>query len=232
MIDTNFYIYILFRDDGTPFYVGKGNGNRWNQHELAVRNKAKRRGENLHKTNIIRKMFAAGWTEVPKIKIAERLTREKACEYEIAWITALGRRPDGPLVNRTNGGDGTAAPSEETRQKMRAAKLGKKPSEATLVQLRMMNVGRKHANRRGPACSEATRQKIRIAKLGKKRPEVGAKVRVALRGRKLSEEHRQKIVIALIGRPVSEATRQKHRGFRHSEATRAKIGAASKGRAR
>lgn len=92
------YVYIIFRPDGRPCYVGKGKGNRWEVHE--------RRTHNPYLARIIAK--AGG--SIPKIKVREDLTDAEACETEIAFIAAIGRRDlgTGPLVNLTDGGDGAA----------------------------------------------------------------------------------------------------------------------------
>jgi hypothetical protein len=201
----DFYVYILFRESGAPFYVGMGRRDRCLVHERNVRNNIQD-WDNPHKTNIIRKMLAFG-RDVPVVKISARLTHEKACEYERAWIATLGRDPSGPLVNRTDGGDGAPGVivSEVTRRKISAILKGKKHSEAH-------------------------RQKLREANLEQIRALQSANA-VARRGKPMSEAQRQK----LIGHSVSEAARQKLReanlGKKASEATRAKMSATHLSRA-
>lgn len=38
MLDKDYYTYMLAYPDGTPFYIGKGRGNRIYQHEEEARN--------------------------------------------------------------------------------------------------------------------------------------------------------------------------------------------------
>lgn len=97
----DFYVYILPREDDTPFYVGKGKGRRWKDHLLpsAARH-------NPYKTAIIRKMAAAG-QPLRVIKIAEGLTEPAAFALERETIAKIGRHPKGPLTNLTDGGDGS-----------------------------------------------------------------------------------------------------------------------------
>jgi hypothetical protein len=92
-----FYVYVIFRPDGRPCYVGKGQGGRWEVHFRNARNK--------HLSNIVAK--AGG--ELPVVKVREHLTESEAFETEVAWIAALGRKKDGgPLVNATDGGEGVS----------------------------------------------------------------------------------------------------------------------------
>jgi len=133
------YCYVLFRETGVPFYVGKGRGDRWLVHEKECK------PGRSYKDNIIASMRARG-LEIPKIKVAEGLTQAAAVETERALIAALGNHPVGILANRTAGGDGmsdptgeisarisrtltgrkTGPPSAETRQKISAAHRGQK----------------------------------------------------------------------------------------------------------
>jgi plasmid stability protein len=199
------YVYVLFRADGTPFYVGKGRNGRWLQHEQDAK-----RGVRSHKANIIRRMLADGLLEIPKVKIAEGLTHEESVAYEIAFIDAIGRRPRGPLVNLTEGGEGMPDPSQETREKLRAAKLG-----TTL--------------------SAEGRAKLSAAKLGKfPSVEVRAKMSVAAKGRTISIKQRANISAFFRGKPLSPEHRAKLReariGFSHSAEARAKMSTAKLGK--
>ena len=106
------YVYVLFRADGTPFYVGAGRKSRWADHEKHARHGF---GPDVPRLNTIREMTKAGFKSVPKVKIAEGLTHQEARVREMALIAAIGRHPDGPLTNQTPGGDGYREQSEEHR---------------------------------------------------------------------------------------------------------------------
>jgi hypothetical protein len=95
-----FYVYGLFDADGIIRYIGKGKGRRWLLHEKKRPDK-----RNWAKYEFIIATLAV-LGEIPKVKIRENLTEPEAFEIETALINAIGRFPDGPLINRTNGGDG------------------------------------------------------------------------------------------------------------------------------
>jgi hypothetical protein len=103
-----FYTYILFDWLGTPKYVGKGkNGtSREFTHE--------RRSDpiNWMKNEFIERTWIM-LSEIPKIKIREDVNEADALAAEIAFIKAIGRFPNGPLVNMTDGGDGFGKLSPE-----------------------------------------------------------------------------------------------------------------------
>lgn len=177
----DFYIYVLFRENGIPFYLGKGRGNRWSAHEWpCMKNTTSR------KASIIRNMHSRGF-EVIKTKIHENLTEHTAHEYEIALINAIGRDNKGPLVNLTDGGDGVSG-------------LRKTPE----------SVEKTAAAHRGKKNSSEMRDKISTALRGRKfSPETIEKNAAAHRGKKYSPETREKIAKAVRGRIVSSETREK-----------------------
>lgn len=162
---------------------------RWTSHERTVRNGRPLRG-NIHLENVIRN--ADG--ELPKVKIAENLTEPEAFALERFWIDAIGREVHGgPLINQTDGGEGISGlkmsaetvsklrarrHSEETKQKLRAAKAN--VTAETRAKMSAARKGRKES-----------RESIekRAAKLrGRKRPaEVGAKVSASKMGKKATD---------------------------------------------
>lgn len=184
---SDFYVYIIFRSDGHPCYVGKGRGRRWLKHEW--------RSTNPHLANIIR---LAGGT-LPKVKVRENLTEVEAFETEVALITAIGREDNGgPLVNMSDGGEGPTgykfSPElveqiriknkgrqpwnlgksfdEETKKKMSAAKLGRPLSEEHKMAIAKANRGLMRTaatcaklgnGRRGICASEALKEKLRAS---------------------------------------------------------------------
>ena len=91
---SDFYVYVLFDWLGVPRYVGKGRANRWLQHEQSKR----------IKSFIAQTILMRG--DIPKIKIREGLSEHTAYSIEHAFIVAIGREPNGPLVNRTEKGSG------------------------------------------------------------------------------------------------------------------------------
>lgn len=96
------------------FYVGIGNSKR--PYRVSKRSK--------FWNNIVNKYGN------PIIEILNDLSWEEACELEKHYIKIIGRRDLGlgPLVNMTDGGDGTIGQyhSEETRIKKSIWQLGKK----------------------------------------------------------------------------------------------------------
>ena len=98
----NYYTYAYLREDGTPYYIGKGRGKRWKRDCDRVTSKPSN-------PNRI-------------IKLKQNLTEEEAFKHEIYMIAVFGRKDlgTGILRNMTNGGDGNSGRvfSPESRQKM------------------------------------------------------------------------------------------------------------------
>ena len=119
MIDfaPSFYVYMLFRLNGMPCYVGKGKGDRWKRHQGRTKN------SNRHLGSIIDQARAIG-KELPRIKVCENMTEDAAFELERLLIGCIGRSEDGPLVNLTDGGDGPSGyKPDPCAVERRAAKL-------------------------------------------------------------------------------------------------------------
>ena len=120
-----FYVYAFFRKDGTPYYIGKGQGNRIDS--------PKGRRFNLPPKDQ-RKILAGG------------LTEPEAFGYEIALISLLGRKDlgTGCLRNFTDGGEGTSGHvhSAEHRAKIGAAHKGRIFSTETRAKIGAAGKGR------------------------------------------------------------------------------------------
>jgi hypothetical protein len=105
----HYYTYAYLREDRTPYYIGKGQGNR------AYRRSKKRINPPKDKSRII--------------FLKQNLTEEEAFKHEIYMIAVFGRKDlgTGILHNRTNGGEGGSGRvlSEETRRKLSDANRGK-----------------------------------------------------------------------------------------------------------
>jgi len=113
-----FYIYAYLRNDGTPYYIGKGHSKRaWIQHAS--------KGKGAHTPK-----------DLSRIYICESgLTELGAFALERRYIRWWGRKDlgTGILQNMSDGGQGTAntvrTVSEETKQKISLANKGRVQSE-------------------------------------------------------------------------------------------------------
>ena len=185
-----YYTYAYLREDGTPYYIGKGKGNR-------IRDKN-------HRVSV-----------PPKDRILflkKKLSEQEALKHEMYMISVLGRKDigTGVLRNLTDGGEGQSGfiHSEETKKKMREARKGKiNPplSEETRRKISEASKGKTH--------SEETRRKISEAIKGRKfSEETRRKMSEAIKGSKKpprSEETKKKIREANTGKTHSEETKRK-----------------------
>ena len=142
-----YYTYAYLREDRTPYYIGKGKGNR-----------AYRR----RKTDI----------KPPKDKsriliLKQNLTEQEAFRHEVYMIAVFGRKDlgTGILHNRTDGGEGSsgAIKSDETRKKLSEANKGRTYSEET----------RKKMSEANKNPSKETRKKMSEARKGERNPFCG-----------------------------------------------------------
>jgi hypothetical protein len=102
--DTTFYVYLLCRPNGKPFYVGKGKGIRIFRHDDEAR-----RGHECHKCNVIRKIWRNGG-QVIRYTIFTTDDESAAFAYEREMIALYGRKN---LTNLTDGGDGVSGRNGE-----------------------------------------------------------------------------------------------------------------------
>lgn len=105
---SKFYVYGYFREDGTPYYIGKGTGYRATT-------------QSCHAVKVP--------VDRSRIRIlADGLSDEEAREWEKGLIALLGRKVDdsGCLRNLTLGGEGIAGFrfSEESKRKMSESSKG------------------------------------------------------------------------------------------------------------
>ena len=110
----DFYTYAYLREDGTPYYIGKGLGSR-------LYAKCGRRGCNppADKSRII--------------ILKQNLTEEEAFRHEVYMIAIFGRKDlgTGILYNFTDGGEGVSGlrHTDDARSKMSSTKRNKSDEE-------------------------------------------------------------------------------------------------------
>jgi hypothetical protein len=116
----NYYVYQYLRENGTPYYIGKGKGKRaWLSHK-------RENGVNLLPKNQDRIQI-----------LKENLTEEEALELEVKLTSYYGRKDKGTgiLRNMTDGGEGSTGRvykhAEETKKKISSALKGKQKKPFT-----------------------------------------------------------------------------------------------------
>lgn len=202
-----------------PFYVGKGNGNRYLDHLKCLE-----KHYNLYFKNKLNKIIRNGFSKSDiekKIIILSNLNEEESFIIEKDLIKQIGRscNKKGNLVNLTDGGDGISGYVHSSKAKKKMSKEHKGEKNYMF--------GKHH--------SKETKKKIGQALKGRKSP---------MLGRHQSEEARKKIGQAhkgenhyMFGKHYSEEVKKKRSlvyrienhpmfGKHHSEETKKKIGQA------
>jgi hypothetical protein len=122
----NFYVYTYLRENGTPYYVGKGKGRR-----AYLNGRIPPKPPQLERIQIVK----------------DNLTEEEAFALESELITHYGRKDlgTGILQNRTDGGEGVAGriATPEAIQKRVAKNTGKKRTLEQKLRMSLAQKGRK-----------------------------------------------------------------------------------------
>jgi len=177
----NFYVYRYIRlDTNTPFYVGKGCGKRAYK---------KSDGRNRYFKNIMK------FTQCRLEFVAKNLTEKQAFDKEIELIR-LYKSLGYCEANMSVGGEGSAGvkKSEVVKEKISIANKGKHASPST-----EFKPGTSHW--RGRKQSAEHIQKRVLARAGKPSK---------MKGRPLSEEHKEKLSKAALGRKKSAGHVRNH----------------------
>ena len=159
-----YYTYAYLREDKTPYYIGKGKGNR------AYRRRDKGIKPPKDKSKIL--------------ILKQNLTEEESFRHEVYMIAVFGRKDlgTGILHNKTNGGDGVsgAVVSDETRRKMSEALKGKPRSKEIRRKISESHKGKTHSeesrrnmseSQKGKTFSEETKRKLSESQKGKNHSE-------------------------------------------------------------
>ena len=110
---------------------------------------------NTHFYNAILKY---GWDNIKHEILYSDLTKEEACEKEIELIALYKSNNPDYGYNHTIGGENPKL-SEETKEKIRQANLGKKPLPETIEKRASKIRGRKYSDEHRKKLSEAAKQR-------------------------------------------------------------------------
>lgn len=148
--NNRFYTYAYLREDGTPYYIGKGSGYRISRLD------GRPCGVPKDKSRII--------------FLKKNLTEEEAFKHEKYMIAVFGRKDlgTGILYNKTNGGDGTSGwiVSDTTKRKIGESNKGKKHTEESKEKIRQKTKG-KNNFWYGKSLSKEHKKKLSVVKKGK-----------------------------------------------------------------
>ena len=163
-MSNDFYTYAYLREDRTPYYIGKGRGNR---------------------AFIKSRVFKPPKDKNRILFLKKGLNEEQAFRHEIYMIALYGRKDlgTGILHNRTNGGDGSSGVirSRDTREKISLFQKGRKKPPMSQEQKQKISNSKKGKKlpklsaakkgqpspNKGVSMSDEVKQKISNSKKGK-----------------------------------------------------------------
>lgn len=153
-----FYVYQYLRENGTPYYIGKGKGKRaWQPHF---------RSNNAN-------MVPTDENRIEIIK--DNLTEAEANQLEINLIKKFGRKDlgTGILTNLTNGGEGVAGSirPQLAIDSQRAKITGIKRPKEVIEKISKTNTGKKRSEETKRKLSESHKGIIQSEETKRKRSE-------------------------------------------------------------
>lgn len=191
-----FYVYTYLREDGTPYYVGKGSGER----------AYKKWGKGIKPPKDDSRI----------IIVADNLEEEQAFKLERELIAEYGRKDlaNGILHNKTDGGEGSSGHkvsgwkwSEESKAKRRGAgnpAYGKFGSVKQKETSKLVHTGRVHSNESKSKRAEKMKGKFVGEKspvYGRKKTPEEIKKQLESRGKwNMSDEQKEKLRQANLGK--------------------------------
>lgn len=141
----HFYVYVLCRPDGTPFYVGKGWNRRALEHEAEARRAHPLGESNPFKCNVIRKIIREGGAVRYRVDSAYARDNQQAClEREAALILKHKRLHEGGVLTNLAGGIGNlsgAAPSSIARHAATLSGIPDKNPERETLNRYLQSIG-------------------------------------------------------------------------------------------
>jgi phosphoheptose isomerase len=166
VFEPSFFVYGLFRrDTGGICYVGKGHHH--SRHTSHTKDAAKGKHSNTHLANIIRKHG------VDEDFLIAGLTEAEAFAEEMRLIKKIGRSPNGPLVNRTDGGEGATGTTHtaEWHANHKQLHTGKKRSAETCQRISEAITGHvtseEHRRKLSAATKGLPKSELTIARIKK-----------------------------------------------------------------
>lgn len=127
-ISGRFYVYVLCRPDGRPFYVGKGLNRRVLEHEAEARRNHPVGESNPFKCNVIRKLIRDGDQILYRIDTHFDAADQLAClEREADLIKEHGRLHEGGCLTNLAGGLGNLSGAAPFSLDRHAATLAGEP---------------------------------------------------------------------------------------------------------
>lgn len=188
-----FYTYLHCKQNGDPFYVGKGSYRSRKTCKRSHDFDSRRR--NKHHSRIIAKYGA----ENIKVFVFPCKSEQQAFDDEIQQIAQL-RNEGFSLANITNGGEGSSGVpiTNETRAKISKANKGRILSSESRLNMSVAHKG-KPSNMKGKKHTDAAKIKIRAARAKQVyTPEHRAALSISRKARVLSDETKAKMKAATI----------------------------------
>ena len=179
-----YYTYAYLREDKTPYYIGKGTGQRAYQKDgrhIPPKDKSR---------ILILKYFA---------------NEADAFKHEVYMISVFGRKDNGTgiLINLTDGGEGGTGwkPTQEQIDKSANARRGRKASPE---HRKAISEGQK-----GKVIPPEVKEKMKLAQRHRRKTQVVSeetkrKTSATMKGRPHSPEHRRKLAEANRARALRE----------------------------